>query len=85
MKTCPLIDDNKVKIIVKESWAQSILGRDIEYFFQNSFSNTFDNWGLTFLHGYYMVITLSKNLYNHIMMVIYLEIKTIFLAMVSFL
>jgi hypothetical protein len=30
MKTCPLIEDNKVKITVEESRAQFILGGDIE-------------------------------------------------------
>ncbi len=54
-------------------------------FSKSSFSNIFDNWGLTFIHSYYMVITLSNDVYNHIMIVIFLEIKTIFLAMVSFL
>jgi hypothetical protein len=37
MKTCPLIEDIKVKITVEESWAQSILGGDIEK--KNSKSN----------------------------------------------
>jgi hypothetical protein len=65
MKTCPLIEDNKAMITIKESWAQVIMGGDIEKKISKSnFSNTYDNWGLALIHSYYMVITLSNNVYN---------------------
>jgi hypothetical protein len=41
MKTCPLIEDNKAMITVEESWAQVILGGDIEQIFKIKFLKYF--------------------------------------------